>query len=449
MVRLETESSKLADKREHDRRKACLVLCRSFLEDMRLFSAAKSLVEEAKELLQDVEVADNMSLMVIAQEFETFYEIKHGKRPQLMRKSGSPGLAVDNRQNLKAKADRVLTLHKSINQDENANPKDATITELSVVGTKPHRFSHDNHDSDFNRVSIPIAIANNPEFHELAQSLLSENQSTTQKVHWADIEGLEEAKQALREAVILPQQHPDLFQGILAPWRGILLYGSPGCGKTLLARATAFESKCAFFSVNPSSLLSKWRGESEKLVRCLFNLAEHNKPSVIFIDEIDALFSSQASSETHEHESTKRMRAELLMAMDGFNAEHRGVFVLAATNNPWSLSDALLRRFEKRILIDLPDDLTKLKIISKLLPKMPSQSVDIVNSTRDWSCDDIRLLCKETAMVALRRCLNNTKQIVKEVQPNEADLRLALARVKPTNANYKAFKDWHNKFGSY
>lgn len=115
------------------------------------------------------------------------------------------------------------------------------------------------------------------------------------QVPWDAVAGLETAKNALKEAVIMPQQYPQLFRGERKPWRGILLYGPPGTGKSYLAKALATEARCTFFSVSSSDLVSKWVGESEKLVRNLFELARENKPSIIFIDEIDSLCSERGT----------------------------------------------------------------------------------------------------------------------------------------------------------
>mmetsp|Transcript_8525 Transcript_8525/g.19621 ORF Transcript_8525/g.19621 Transcript_8525/m.19621 type:complete len:437 (-) Transcript_8525:130-1440(-) len=171
-------------------------------------------------------------------------------------------------------------------------------------------------------------------------------------VRWEDIAGLEMAKESLKEAVILPIKFPQLFVGKRKPWRGIMLYGPPGTGKSYLAKAVATEADSTFLSISSSDLVSKWLGESEKLVRSMFELARDSKPAIIFIDEIDSLCSARSDNES---ESARRIKTEFLVQMQGVGNTLDGVLVLAATNLPWNIDSAIRRRFEKRIYIPLPD----------------------------------------------------------------------------------------------
>jgi hypothetical protein len=184
------------------------------------------------------------------------------------------------------------------------------------------------------------------------------------EVHWDDVAGLEVAKKALKEAVVYPFLRPDLFMGLREPARGMLLFGPPGTGKTMLARAVATESKSTFFAISASSLTSKWLGESEKLVRALFQLARALAPSIIFVDEIDSLLSARAGST--EHETSRRIKTEFLIqwsdlqrAAAGRDDKKEGdasrVLVLAATNMPWAIDEAARRRFVRRQYIPLPE----------------------------------------------------------------------------------------------
>merc|ERR1712087_342056 len=172
-------------------------------------------------------------------------------------------------------------------------------------------------------------------------------------VKWSDVAGLETAKQLLKEAVILPIKFPQLFQGKRKPWAGILLYGPPGTGKSYLAKAVATEANnSTFFSVSSSDLVSKYVGESEKLVKNLFGMARDRKPSIVFIDEVGSLASARSDG---ENESSRRIETEFLVQMQGVGKDTRGVLTLGATNCPWDLDPAIRRRFVKRIYIPLPE----------------------------------------------------------------------------------------------
>ncbi len=200
------------------------------------------------------------------------------------------------------------------------------------------------------------------------------------EVHWDDVAGLDIAKNALKEAVVYPFLRPDLFMGLREPARGMLLFGPPGTGKTMLARAVATESKSTFFSISASSLTSKYLGESEKLVRALFSIAKALAPSIIFVDEIDSLLSQRSGS--GEHEATRRIKTEFLIQWSDLQRAAAGreqtdkekekgdasrVLVLAATNLPWAIDEAARRRFVRRQYIPLPEDETRAVQLRTLL----------------------------------------------------------------------------------
>lgn len=209
------------------------------------------------------------------------------------------------------------------------------------------------------------------------------------EVHWEDVAGLDGAKKALKEAVVYPFLRPDLFLGLREPARGMLLFGPPGTGKTMLARAVATESRSTFFAISASSLTSKWHGESEKLVRTLFAIAKALAPSIIFVDEIDSLLNSRGGGT--EHEASRRSKTEFLIQWSDLQRAAAGkdvsagdasrVLVLAATNCPWDIDEAARRRFVRRQYIPLPEPETREVQIRTLL-KSQKHSLNEVDIRR-------------------------------------------------------------------
>lgn len=225
-------------------------------------------------------------------------------------------------------------------------------------------------------------------------------------VSWADIAGLESAKEALQEAVILPTRFPNLFTGERKPWKGILLYGPPGTGKTHLAKACASEANATFVSVSSADLISKWQGESEKLVRSLFELARERRPCIIFIDEVDSMCCTRSDSES---ESSRRIKTELLVQMDGIGKDSSGVLVLGATNVPWELDAAIRRRFERRVYIPLPDRNARRRLFELTIGKTPhmllAKDMDTLADESDgYSGADIGVIVRDALFQPVRKC---------------------------------------------
>ncbi|KAK7277239.1 hypothetical protein RIF29_18390 [Crotalaria pallida] len=225
-------------------------------------------------------------------------------------------------------------------------------------------------------------------------------------VRWSDIAGLESAKQALQEAVILPVKFPQFFTGKRQPWRAFLLYGPPGTGKSYLAKAVATEADSTFFSVSSSDLVSKWMGESEKLVSNLFQLARDSAPSIIFIDEIDSLCGRRG--EGNESEASRRIKTELLVQMQGVGKNDDKVLILAATNTPYALDQAIRRRFDKRIYIPLPDLKARQHIFKVHLGDTPHNLTEkdfeeLAQKTDGFSGSDISVCVKDVLFEPVRK----------------------------------------------
>jgi len=283
----------------------------------------------------------------------------------------------------------------------------------------------------------------------------------TLNVSWKDIAQLDQAKRVLKEAVVLPLLMPELFTGLREPWKGVLLHGPPGTGKTMLAKAVATECQCTFFNISAASVVSKYHGESEKMMKTLFMMARHYAPSVIFFDEIDALMMARGGA--NEGDASRRLKVELLQQMDGVPSSGAAtVMVLATTNKPWDLDDALRRRLEKRVYIPLPDKegrVEALKLHLKDCKHDPSVLEELADIMEGYSGADVRLVCREAAMAPMRR-------LVAEKEPAEiaelkqaGNLELVVEKedfesaIKSTQPSVDAhmterYEAWQEEFGS-
>ncbi len=262
-------------------------------------------------------------------------------------------------------------------------------------------------------------------------------------IKWSDIGGLEDVKQELKEAVEWPIKYPNAFKRMgIRPPRGILLYGAPGTGKTLLAKAVANESKANFILVKGPELLSKWVGESEKAVREIFKKARQTAPCIIFFDEIDSL--APRRSVSADTKVTERVVNQILTEIDGLEELH-DVVVIAATNRPDLVDTALLRpgRFDRVILTPVPDQKTREKIFEIHTKNMPLKGVnlkELARKTEGYVGADIEAVCREAAMHVLRKDIN-AKQITM------ADFNAVLKKVGPsvTKEIEDAYKNFQTK----
>ena len=256
---------------------------------------------------------------------------------------------------------------------------------------------------------------------ELIEMVEREVMEKNPNVKFEDIAELEGAKNTLKEAVLLPLLMPDFFRGIRRPWKGVLLYGPPGTGKTLLAKALATQGKTTFFNVSPTTFASKWKGESEKLVRILFEMARFYAPSTIFIDEVDSIGQKRSDG---DNEASRKVMAEMLVQMDGVSGKldqedisieelkKNIVMVMGATNLPWDLDDALRRRFEKRVYIPLPNSVGRREMFNINMKGIQVEDgIDmdkLVQLTDGYSGADIANVCREASLMQMRRKLMKT-----------------------------------------
>ena len=337
---------------------------------------------------------------------------------------------------------------------------------------------------------------------DLIEMIEREVVNTNPNVSFEDIAGLQSAKKALQEAVLLPLLLPNFFKGLRRPWKGVLLYGPPGTGKTLLAKALATQGKTTFFNLSSSSFASKWRGESEKLVRILFEMARFYGPSTVFIDEIDSIGGKRGDG---EGEASRRVMAEMLVQMDGISSvmntstessnnntkpnggngsnvngneqqqqqqeeRPKNVTILGATNHPWDLDEALRRRFEKRIYIPLPNKEGRKQVFEINLKGVAVDKDvnfdELVKKTEGYSGADITNICREAAFMQMRRKLEhgngkdgydimnivNNKEFQEEINAPvyQKDILAAIKNIsKSVSKNdLKRYEDWTNEFSN-
>merc|ERR1719206_667667 len=278
-------------------------------------------------------------------------------------------------------------------------------------------------------------------------------------VCFKDVQGLLNVKLALYETIILPALKPELFTGLRTPTSGLLLFGPPGNGKTMIAKCVAAGCQSTFFSISASSITSKFVGDAERIMRTLFNLAREKEPSIIFIDEIDSLLTARGGK--NEAESSRRIKTEFLIQFDGVkkagDAEKR-VLVIGATNLPDQLDEAVLRRFGKRIMVPLPEADTRRGLLRLLMSKQKTQLSDadydkVVKRCDGYSCSDLATLCKDAAMGPIRSLgakileLGSTADMP-AINFDHFDGALRNVRPSLTDQTFQYFQDWNDKFGS-
>uniref|UniRef100_A0A452QXE7 Katanin p60 ATPase-containing subunit A-like 2 n=1 Tax=Ursus americanus TaxID=9643 RepID=A0A452QXE7_URSAM len=472
------------------RRKNLLILILHYLTQEGYIDAAKALEQETKLGLRRFEVCDNVDLETILMEYESYYFVKFQKYPKIVKKASDTAennlpqrsggktrrVMSDSCQNLPkisqqrprsrttvGKSGDAKSLHKEHPKQVwteaviNSHIESADFG-LSISGINKGS-GEENVRPQKERLLKPLSafIGMNSEMRELA-AVVSRVRSDIQFTNLRRRIGASGALWA----------YPQLFTGILSPWKGLLLYGPPGTGKTLLAKAVATECKTTFFNISASTIVSKWRGDSEKLVRVLFELARYHAPSTIFLDELESVMSQRGTAPGGEHEGSLRMKTELLVQMDGLARSEDLVFVLAASNLPWELDCAMLRRLEKRILVDLPSREARQAMIHHWLPPVSkSRALELrteleyrvlSQETEGYSGSDIKLVCREAAMRPMRKIFsalenhqseNSNLPGIQLDTVTTADFLDVLAHTKPSAKNLtQRYSAWQSEFES-
>ncbi|NXD85275.1 KATL2 protein, partial [Halcyon senegalensis] len=518
--------------RTEARRKNLLILILHYLMEEGYVDAANALEQETKLSLRGFEVCDNIDLETVLMEYESYYFVKFQKYPKITKKvldtvenkqqlktGGRERRAASSSQNLprlkhptvqrplsKTSPGSTTEFKSSTKESPKQNHDSAVTLEQSDFGLSISAISKAGGDSAHTRrgqvvdlhgmIQDAVKISSNGtalnslncdpdpserllkplsafigmtgEMRELAMVVSKDIYLQNPNVKWDDIIGLDAAKRLVKEAVVYPIRYPQLFTGILSPWKGLLLYGPPGTGKTLLAKAVATECNTTFFNISASTIVSKWRGDSEKLVRVLFELARYHAPSTIFLDELESVMSQRGTVSGGEHEGSRRMKTELLVQMDGLARSDDLVFVLAASNLPWELDPAMLRRLEKRILVNLPSHEARQVMIQHWLPPLSNSGGVELRTDLDYSLlgeetdgysgSDIKLVCKEAAMRPVRKIFDALENhqpgssnlpVIRLDTITTADFLDVIAHTKPSAKNLsQKYTAWQREFES-
>ncbi|XP_063334876.1 katanin p60 ATPase-containing subunit A-like 2 isoform X2 [Pelmatolapia mariae] len=449
------------EQRTEMRKKSLLILIYHHLLGQGYVAAAVALDQETNGGARRFEVSDNIDLEMVLMEYESYHYVKFQKYPKLIRRIAEAGeRKYPTRSATKRSPCSAVKPLPEINPSRNTN----TGTGAKKPATSENGTYLAPQSSDF---GLSVSSIKNRPAGECATNR-KDIYLHSPNVRWEDIIGLEDAKRLVKEAVVYPIKYPQLFTGILSPWKGLLLYGPPGTGKTLLAKAVATECKTTFFNISASSIVSKWRGDSEKLVRVLFELARYHAPSTIFLDELESVMGQRGSSMGGEHEGSRRMKTELLVQMDGLARSDDLVFVLAASNLPWELDHAMLRRLEKRILVSLPSSPARQAMISHWLPPLSCTGGVELRTVLDYealakemegySGSDIRLACKEAAMRPVRKIFDALEShqdddtdmpAIQLETVTTADFLNVIEHTKPSARNLMdRYTDWEREYQS-
>ncbi|KAF5304633.1 hypothetical protein FQR65_LT07915 [Abscondita terminalis] len=387
-----------------DRKRAILYLISGYLKEQNLSASSECLEAEAQ-LSNDFEVCDNIDLDTILQEYQSYYYAKFNKHAKILRKSNTQTRVVHIAKETKKKTGSVSG---KVTREVAEPAFEFEIKKLLGRGDEVSAaYSTSVDTTKFDGYSS--------EWRDVAEIILKEVVPDTMGVTWKDCVGLRVCVDLLKEAVVYPLLRPELFTGLVTAWKGVLLYGPPGTGG-----AVAFA-------------------------------LDH------FIDEIDAL--ANCSSDI-QHDASRRFKAELLIQLDGILRDDDKIFVLATTNRPWDLDAALLRRFEKRILVDLPNEESRSEILRHYFSGSGYKFNDVefdemAKNCVDFSGSDIKNLCREACMAKLRQGIRKVENKLVRIEdlhlnpPCLEDVLVAVKKIRPvTNLRIQEkYLKWRDEFG--
>lgn len=341
--------------------------------------------------------------------------------------------------------ERLLSQYKPVSEsffgDRTTMPSDAhkeSINEFKPVLSKPDGENKKDCNVD----------------EYILERISKEILETGLDITWEDIVGLEDVKRAINEIVLWPMMRPDIFTGLRGPPKGLLLFGPPGTGKTMIGKCIASQCKATFFSISASSLTSKWVGEGEKMVRALFYLARKMSPSVIFVDEIDSLLSQRSDN---ENEGSRRIKTEFLVQFDGARVDDKDrILVIGATNRPQEIDEAARRRLVKRIYVALPEFCSRRQMIQQLLSDYPNEIAEeeldeIARATEGYSGSDMFNLCREATLEPLREIKDISSfkpEDTRDICAQDFHNSMRQIRKSVSTKDLAGYSEWNELFGS-